>query len=99
MWVALEGGATNMARSSFPSLPASFPVRRVGVMESLFLRLLEQAERGGPEASRICGCLAEAILLLAAQAAREHSCRHSRRERPSPSARSTGGGQRPRRRG
>ena len=44
------------------------------------MRLLEEAERGGPGTSRICGCLGEALLLQAAQAARERSDPRSRRE-------------------
>lgn len=81
MWVALGGLATDLARSAFPELPTSFPVARVRSMESLFLRLLEEAEHGGPEAGRICGCLGEVLLLQAARASREQSGPRSRRER------------------
>ena len=80
LWVALRGVATDMARSSFPDLPTSFPVMRAGAMESLFLRMLEEAERAGPEAGRICGCLGEALLLLAAHASHEQSGPRPRRE-------------------
>jgi len=80
MWVALKGVAADLARSEFPPLPISFPVPEAGAMESLFVRLLEEADSGGPEVSRICACLAEALLLKAAQACREHTGRRSRRE-------------------
>jgi len=80
MWVALAGVATDMARSAFPALPVSFPVPRAGAMESLFAQLLEEAADGGPESGRVCGCLAEAVLLQAARACREHTGRRSRRE-------------------
>ena len=49
-------------------------------MESLFLRLLREADTGGPDVSRICGCLGEALLLKAAQACRDHVGQRSRRE-------------------
>jgi len=80
LWVALSGVATEMARSLFAALPTSFAATRAGAMESLFVRMLEEAERGGPETSRICGCLGEALLLLAAQASREQRGPRSRRE-------------------
>ena len=80
MWVALAGVATDLARSAFPPLPVSFPVRQARAMESLFVQLLDEADTGGPEAGRICGCLAEAMLLKAARACREHTGRRSRRE-------------------
>jgi len=80
MWVALSGLATELARSLFPSLPTAFPVRRARAMESVFMRLLEEAERAGPETSRICGCLGEALLLQASRECREQSARHPRRE-------------------
>lgn len=80
MWVALAGVATDMARSALPPLPVSFPVRRAGAMESLFSQLLEEAAGGGPESGRVCACLAEAVLLQAARACREHMGRRSRRE-------------------
>jgi len=80
MWVALEGVATDMARSAFPPLPVAFPLRRVGAMESLFGQLLDEAADGGPDSGRVCACLAEAILLQAARACREHASRRSRRE-------------------
>ncbi|HUT32553.1 MAG TPA: AraC family transcriptional regulator [Planctomycetota bacterium] len=80
LWVALRGVATDMARSWFPDLPTSFPVTRAGAMESLFQRMLEEAERGGPEAGRICGCLGEALLLRAAHDSHEQSGPRSRRE-------------------
>jgi len=79
MWVALSGLAADMARSLFPSLPTAFAVGRVRAMESLFIRLLEEAERATPETSRICGCLGEALLLQAARASREQSVPRSRR--------------------
>lgn len=78
---ASKGAATKLAKAAFPPLPVSFPVGEVGEMESLFLRLLREAHGGGPDAGRICGCLGEALLLKAAQACREHTGRHSRRER------------------
>jgi AraC-like DNA-binding protein len=80
IWVALPGLATDLARSAFPKLPTSFPVKRIRSMESLFGRLLEEAEHGAAETGRICGCLAEAMLLQAAQASREQSGPRSLRE-------------------
>jgi len=80
VWDALKGVATDRARSEFPPLPISFPLPEAGAMESLFVRLLEEADSGGPEVSRICACLAEALLLKAARACREHTGRRSRRE-------------------
>jgi len=80
LWIAMKGVATEMARSWFGDLPTAFPLRRAGAMKSLFLRLLDEAQHGGPEAGRICGCLGEATLLLAAQAFGERSGRRSRRE-------------------
>ncbi len=80
MWVALAGVATDMARAMFPPLPVTFPLRQVGAMESLFGQLLDEAADGGPDSGRVCACLAEAVLLQAARACREHMGRRSRRE-------------------
>ncbi|MHC4250306.1 MAG: helix-turn-helix transcriptional regulator [Planctomycetota bacterium] len=80
IWVALAGLATDLARSAFPKLPTAFPVTRIRSMESLFGRMLEEAEHGSAETGRICGCLGEAMLLQAARASRERSGPRSRRE-------------------